>query len=121
MHVCTLSHFSCVQLSVTLRTVAHKAPLSMEFSRQEYWSWFSCPPPGDLPDPGVKPMSVMPPALAGITSGRCYNHLHFTDEDTVFREVYYLLKITQRVNDRCQIQACLLTEYKIFPTKIWTN
>ena len=65
MHVCTLSHFSCVQLSVTLRTVAHKAPLSMEFSRQEYWSWFSCPPPGDLPDPGVNPMSFTSPVLAG--------------------------------------------------------
>jgi len=37
----------------------------MEFSRQEYWSGLLCPPPGDLPDPGIKPMSPASPALAG--------------------------------------------------------
>ena len=36
-------------------TVAHQAPLSMGFSRQEYWSGLPCPPPGDLPDPGIEP------------------------------------------------------------------
>ena len=41
-------------------TVAHQAPLSMGFSRQEYWSGLLCPPPGDLPNPGIKPRS---PAL----------------------------------------------------------
>ena len=39
---------------VTPQTVAHQAPLSMEFSRQEYWSGLPCPPPGDLPDPGIQ-------------------------------------------------------------------
>ena len=57
-----LSHFSQVWLFATLWTVAHQAPLSMGFSRQEYWSGLPCPPPGDLPNPGIKPMS---PALAG--------------------------------------------------------
>ena len=42
--------------------VAHQAPLSMGFSRQEYWSGLPCPPPGDLPDPGIEPAS---PSLAG--------------------------------------------------------
>ena len=42
---------------LTPRTVACYAPLSLEFSRQEYWSGLPCPPPGDLPDPGIKPMS----------------------------------------------------------------
>ena len=37
----------------------------MEFFRQEYWSGFPCPPLGDLPDPGIEPMSLMSPALAG--------------------------------------------------------
>ena len=46
--VYVLGHFSCVQLFVTLWTVACQAPLSMGFSRQEYWSEFPCPPPGDL-------------------------------------------------------------------------
>ena len=53
-----LSHFSCVQLFVTVWTVACQAPLSMGFSRQEYWSGLPCPPPGDLPDPGIKPTSL---------------------------------------------------------------
>ena len=50
-----LSHFSCVQLFVTLWTAAHQAPVSMGFSRQEHWSRLICPPPGDLPDPGIEP------------------------------------------------------------------
>ena len=45
---------SCVQLFVTLWTVIHQAPLSMKFSRQEYWSGLPCLPPGDFPDPGIK-------------------------------------------------------------------
>ena len=52
-YVCVLSCFSHIQLFVTLWTVAHQAPLSMEFSRQEYLSGLSCPPPGDLPNPGI--------------------------------------------------------------------
>ena len=46
-----LSH---VPLFATLWTVAHQAPLSMGFSREEYWSRLPCPPPGDLPNPGIK-------------------------------------------------------------------
>ena len=60
-----LSCFSLVQLCATLWTVAHQALLSMGVSRQEYWSGLPCPPPGDLPDPGIKPESLMSPALAG--------------------------------------------------------
>ena len=52
--------FSRVQLFVAPWTVAYKPLLSMEFSRQEYWSELSFPSPGDLPDPGIKPRS---PAL----------------------------------------------------------
>ena len=46
--VCVLSHFSDVQLFVTPWTVANQAPLSVRFSRQEYWSGLPYPPPGDL-------------------------------------------------------------------------
>ena len=60
--VCVLSH---VWLFVTLRSVAHHAPLSMEFSRQEYWSMLSFPTPGDLPDPGIKLMRLASPILEG--------------------------------------------------------
>ena len=45
--------------------VAHQAPLSMEFSRQAYWSGLPFPSPGDLPDPGIERASLMSPALAG--------------------------------------------------------
>ena len=62
---CVLSRFCRVQLCATLWTVALQAPLSMGFSRQEYWSGLPCPPPEDLPHPGVKPTSLVSPALAG--------------------------------------------------------
>ena len=52
--------FNCVQLFATTRTVAHQAPLSTGFSRQEYWSGLPFPSPRNLPDPGIKPKS---PAL----------------------------------------------------------
>ena len=63
--VCVLSNFSYVLLLVTLWTVSPQAPLSMGFSRQEYWSGLPFPPPGDLPDLGVKSASLKSPALAG--------------------------------------------------------
>ena len=53
---------SLVQLFVTPLTVALQVPLSMEFSRQGYWSGLPFPSPGDLPDPGIEPESL---ALAG--------------------------------------------------------
>ena len=59
------SCFICVWLFETLWTVSRQAPLSMGFSRQEYWSGSPCPPAGDLPDPGMEPVSLMYPALAG--------------------------------------------------------
>ena len=59
---CMLSCFSHVQLFVSLWTVVFRAHL---FSRQECWSGLPCPPPGDLPNPGMKPTSLIFPALAG--------------------------------------------------------
>ena len=56
---------SCVHLFVTVWTLANQAPLSMGFSRQGYWSGLPCPPPGDLPDPGIEPSSLTSLALAG--------------------------------------------------------
>ena len=71
-HTCTLllcvhtsmhaQSLSCVHLFVTLWPVAHQAPLSMEFFRQEYWRGLPFPSPGDVPDPGIEPSS---PVLAG--------------------------------------------------------
>ena len=55
--LCVFSYFSRVRLFATFWTVAHQAPPSMGFSRQEYWSGLPHPPPGDLPNPGIKPTS----------------------------------------------------------------
>ena len=59
---CVLAKLLQSCLTLTLWTVAHQAPLPMAFSRQEYWSGLPCPPPGDLPDPRIKPRS--PPLQA---------------------------------------------------------
>ena len=65
-HACVLSSFSRVRRFATLWIcIARQAPLSMEFSRQEYWSGVPCPSPGDLPYPGIEPGSPGSPALAG--------------------------------------------------------
>ena len=60
--LCILSH---VQLFATPWTVACQAPLSMDFSRQEFWSGLPFPSSGDHPNPGIGPTSVMRPAFAG--------------------------------------------------------
>ena len=67
-HVCEKAWehtLCCVQLFVPLWTVTRQAPLSMEFSRQEYRNGLPLPTPADLPDPGIKPASLVCPALAG--------------------------------------------------------
>ena len=58
---CVLSHFSCVQLFATPWTIACQPLPSMGFSRQECWSGLPFPSPKDLPDPGIKPASLMSP------------------------------------------------------------
>ena len=59
-----LRHCRCVRLSVTPWAAARQAPLSMGFSRQGYWSGLPCPPPGDLPHPGMEP-TFLKPGMAG--------------------------------------------------------
>ena len=67
-------------------TVAHQAPPSMGFSRQEYWSVLPFPSPGDLPNPGIKPASPTSLALAGrfFTTG--------ATRKVLYRNVYYIIK-----------------------------
>ena len=70
---CVYTHTACVysqslsrvQLFATQWTVTYQAPLSMGFSRQEHWSGLPCPPPGDLPNPGIETTSLTSPALVG--------------------------------------------------------
>ena len=75
---CMLSCFIRVQLFATLWTVALQAPPSMGFSKQEYWSGFPFPSPADLPNPGMEPMPLASPALAGrfFTSSATWEALY---------------------------------------------
>ena len=63
--VCVCLVLGRVRLSVAPWTVAHQAPLSMGLPRQEHWGGLPCPPLGDLPSPGIEPMSLTSSALAG--------------------------------------------------------
>ena len=74
-HTWKLSCFSHIQLFATPWTAAPQAPMSMSFFRQEYWGGLLCLPPGDLPDLGINPASLMFPELTGgffTTSNSCY-------------------------------------------------
>ena len=63
-HAQTLSH---ARLFATPWTVAHRAPLSTGFPRQEYWSGLPVSPPGDLPNPGIEPRSPVSPPLQAVS------------------------------------------------------
>ena len=77
---------SCPNLFVTPWTVAHHAPLSVGFSRQEYWSELPCSPPGDLPHPGIKPRSpvLQADSLSAESQGKPFysftEHLSFIEK-----------------------------------------
>ena len=85
VHKCKLN---CVQLFVTPWSVAHQAPLSMGFSRQEYWSGLPCPPPGGLPNLGIEPMSTALQADSFTTEplGKPRLHCTFTN---FFLKIFY--------------------------------
>ena len=77
----SLSH---VRLFATQWTVAHQAPLSMGFSRQEYWSGLPCPPPGDLSYPGIAPMSLR----GFFTTSTTCDCIRFTSNISVFFQMF---------------------------------
>ena len=68
-HNSEVNPLSRVRLFATLWTVARQAPLSMGFSRQEYWSGLPFPSPGDLPKPGIKPLDQ---TRVSRMAGRCF-------------------------------------------------
>ena len=100
---------NCVQLFETLWTVACQAPLSMGFSRQEYWSGLTFPSSGDLPDPGIKPTSLLSTALADavfttsspgkplyFVAGILCIHFHLSFLKTLKHRFYYYSLFTMR-------------------------
>ena len=94
--VCSFSH---VWFLVILWTVAHQAPLSMGFSRQEYWSGLPCPPPGDLPNPITEPAS---PTLQ-VDSSPPLSHLGSTLDSIASLNISFTF-----------LPPCLCTSYSLF-------
>ena len=94
MHACVLNPFSRICLSGTPWTVAHQARPAMGFSRQEHWSGLLCPPPGDLPHPGVEPVSLTAPVLAAgfFTTGKHHTGSPFEHDfqDHIAHELTYV-------------------------------
>ena len=89
---------SCVQPFVIPLTVAHHALLCMNFSRQEYWSGLPFPTPGDLPNPGIEPASLVSPALAGE---------FFTAGATLEAQFWYQIRsVTQSCLTLCDPMNC---------------
>ena len=93
--VCLLSRFSCVQLFATLWTVACQSSLSIGFSRYEYWSGLPCLPPGDLPDPGTEPSSLVSAALTGgfFTTSATWEAQYFCYLSSQFIIKYLLVSL----------------------------
>ena len=87
-----LSCFGHVWLFATLWTVALQAPLSMGFSRQEYWTGLPCPPSGDLPNPGIEPVSLLSPPSAG----RFFTTSTSWETHPIFRRLFMKVKLLSK-------------------------
>ena len=91
-------------------TVARQAPLSMGFSRQEYWSGLLCPPPGDLPDPGIEPMSLEladSSLLNCLTSSRCSVNIWRNEREAVRMLFLFLVLLSPRCLFKQKAEGCL--------------
>ena len=89
MYICIYIYL-CVhdQSYLTLYPIAHQAPLSMEVSRQEYWSGLPFPSPGDFPNPGIEVMSLASPALAGFFTTEPPGKSTYTCSSSIFVYVF---------------------------------
>ena len=92
---------------MTSWTVARQAPLSMEFSRQEYWSGLPCPPPGDLPNLVMEPASLMSPELAG----RFFTTITSWEAPAAGES---RLEIRKKTHDRMKGEGLLMESDKMF-------
>ena len=103
-----LSRFSSVQLFATIWTVAHQSPLSMGFSKQEYWSGLPCPPPADLPNPGIEPAFLMSPALTVrfFTTSATWQYLKLISGNLVIHSRTYLLPLSLSNGTLQKVTGC---------------
>ena len=100
--VCMLSCFSHVPLFATQWTVTHQAPMSMGFSRQEYWNGLLFPPPGAFADPGIELMSIMSPVLAGAFFTT--SHLESSYVQNIRQLIYF--KINEQKKQANHFSCC---------------
>ena len=105
---------SCVWLLATSWTIAHQVPLSVAFPRQEYWRRLLFPPPGDLPDSGIKPESPASPVLRGIfftteppgnphSDVLGFNSKFLKEKSTNIKNVYIIYPFTTRSRCYCRL------------------
>ena len=97
---------SCVRLFATPWTVAHQAPLSLEFPRKEYWSGLTFPSPGDLPDSGIKPVS---PAWQADSLPLCHLGspiLYFTEFPDHLNNPIAATQLAQDVEKQWRVLIC---------------
>ena len=108
--VCVVSRFSRFWLCATLWTVAHQAPLSVGFCRQDFWSELPCPPPGDLSNPEIEPTSLASPALAGwfFTTSSIWEEpkLHIVEFEMVYVSVSKKQNLTREVPETLMKGKC---------------
>ena len=97
---------SCIQLFATPWTVTHQAPLSVGFSRQEYWGGLPFPSPGNLSDPGIKSVSLLSSTLAG---GFFTTKLPFCSSLSLFSQV-------QNIEQKSDIPYNLISSFQLWST-----
>ena len=102
-----------------LWAAACQAPLSMGFSRQEYWSGLPCPTPGDLPDPGIEPESLTYPALAGrfFTTGTTWEPKVLSLPQAHLTIPYFLVLLSSSFQPRSLMQYCLPARSLVPPAR----
>ena len=110
-----LSRFSRVQLFVTPWTVTCQVLLSIGSSRQEHESGLLCPPPGDLPDPGIEPVSPAPPALTSgfFTASATWEAQNLQDATkAVLRRKFTVKQVKVQVTQSC-LTLCDSMDYTV--------
>ena len=114
LHACVLRCFSRVQLFATPWTVARQSPLSVGFSRQEYWRGLPFPPPGNLPNPRIGPTSLTSPEVAGgfFTTSASWKVL--------FPKLSKRTKSSKNLNTMSNF-LCLLQPWRKKTNEIWGN
>ena len=120
--MCVLSHSVVSDSLQPLWTVAHQAPMSVEFFRQEYWSGLLFPTPGDLLDPGIKPASLVSPALAGgffTTASRGLPNSYLSSSAKTDNGIPLLRSILPCLGAEtwCMVLGCSLS----FPSTEWPS